>query len=109
VPDADLVIDIAVRDRHVGEDEIGEVEPFEHFLDDERAWVLIGPHSLIAERLYRGDIGVVPQRVEVDFGRALAGRGLRRPAAVRHDHEAERFDHIATAFADGPSRFGGLQ
>ena len=30
LPDADLVIDVAVRDRHVGEHEIGEIDALDH-------------------------------------------------------------------------------
>ena len=31
---ADLVVDVPVRDRHVGQHEIGEVEPFQHLADN---------------------------------------------------------------------------
>ena len=51
VPDADLVIDVAVRDRHVGEHEVGEIDPLDHLRDDQRARVLIRTDGIVAERL----------------------------------------------------------
>jgi hypothetical protein len=46
--DTNLVIDVAVRDRHVRQDEIGEVKPFQHLADDQSAVVLVGANRLIA-------------------------------------------------------------
>jgi hypothetical protein len=90
VPDADLVVDVAVRDGEVGHDEVGEVEPLEHLLDDERPDVLVRADRLVAQlpdhRLER----LGPQRVEVDRGDAVVGWGHHGLAAERHDHEAER-------------------
>ena len=94
VADADLVIDVAVRDRHVGEHEIGEIEPLDHLGDDERAGVLIRAHRLVAERLNGRSERAVPERVEVDLARCVAARlDLSRLAPVRHDHEADWLRH----------------
>ena len=62
VANANLVIDIAVRNRHVRQHEIGEVEPFQHLADDQCAGVLIRADRLIAESLDGRNVAAIPKR-----------------------------------------------
>jgi hypothetical protein len=93
VTNADLVVDVSVRNRHVGQHEIGEVEPFQHLADNQCAGVLIGAHRIIAQRLDGRNVAAIPKRVEIDFGRSASRLGLARLAAIGHDHETH--GHIA--------------
>ena len=71
VADANLVIDIAVRDRHVGQHEVSEIESRDHLGNDQRARVLIRAHRVMAERLDGRRKHFVPKRVEIDLPGAL--------------------------------------
>src|SRR5262245_29056880 len=84
------LVDIAVRNRHVSQHEIGKVKPFQHLADDQGAGFLIGADRFIAERLDGRNVTAIPKCVKIDFGRSASSFGLGRLAAIGHDHETHR-------------------
>ena len=90
VPNSHLVVDIAVGNGDVGQDEVGNGEAFDHFGDDQRAHILVRAHRFVASLVDGWTERGFPKAVEVDFVwscGALSGAG--RFGAVGHDHEAD--------------------
>jgi hypothetical protein len=92
--DAHLVVDIAVGNGDVGQDEVRDRETFDHFVNDEVAYILVCPDGLVAGFVDSRTESGFPEPVEVYFiGGSGTGWGAGRLGTVRHDHKAERAWH----------------
>ena len=93
VADADLVVDVGVGQRHVGDDQVGHREALQHLGDDQGTDVLVGPDRLVAEGLQHRPVDLVEEGVEVDLGRRVLTGGAGGLRAERHHHEGDREGH----------------
>src|ERR1700733_5246532 len=92
--DAHLVVDIAVGNGDVGQDEVRDRESFDHFVNDEGAYILVCPDRLVAGFVYSRTESGFPEAVKVYFvGGSGTDWGAGGLGAVRHDHKAERAWH----------------
>src|ERR1700730_16741489 len=92
--DAHLVVNIAVRNGDVGQDEVRDRETFDHFANDEGAYILVCADGLVAGFVDGRTESGFPEPVEVYFvGGSRTGWGDGGLGAVRHDHKAERAWH----------------
>lgn len=89
VANSDLGVDVCIRNRHVVQYKIGEVNYFQHLADYHCAGVSIGTNRLIAPCLDGRKLAAIPKRVEIDFGRATPRFGLSCLAAIGHDLETQ--------------------
>jgi hypothetical protein len=90
VTNADLVVDVGVRNRQVGHHEIRDGEPFQHLLDDQAVHILVGADRIETQNPESRNVGFFPEVVEVDRFRGFVFRGSRGlPGAERHHHETD--------------------
>jgi hypothetical protein len=96
VPHADLVVDVGVGQGDVGDDQMGDRQPLDHLGDDQRAYVAIAAHRLVADLLQHRLVHRSHSASKLTSdGKPFSVRPSRR-AVERHDHQGDLVGHGET-------------